>query len=1395
MSGNENGTSLRPKKLASKTISNSKSEMEMEVKKQVIERTNILLLMKTAIVKVGEPMELVFSIYNNTNGQNNGFLSENFVVQLNQSGMPDDHEYINNMYTLFLDLSEQEIGNSDLYLVCNIIRKGKMNLEKGKPSKTPFRRPFAGAVLKLTKDLLQDKPKDAVMDLYCFSDKNMSSFFDIHKAIIENRTEIQKVPLSQGVHVSTSIIKGYYSELKNEEIWNTIKNYPETLRWGFPENMIPGETRNELFVELNSAQLSSEKSLEIHMQVLLEDGTVVDNCITHYVDKNKSKKAEYVSWVTHKVGNNPKWGERIRINIDAKQCSKMYLYLTILECKSGKTAEYAHAFLKLTKTDGTVLNDGKHLVDLFKPTKNATKASMMNPSSKIQIKKEEKIQINIKLCSTGLTQNISMLQLLHWKEYPNRVKEILSRFTYVDAFEIIKFLEETFNSLFQILEAQEDLSEMVFEALTKIVGLLTDSRSSKFTKFEPLLDNYINTQYKNKNAHIILGKCLVNCLKEGSGTKNVLASLKSLNYIFKFMSRSKKLFEESSSGNNKQDLQEGLSLFFLSLNSLLSKDDPNNLLAIQGTIFKIFPLWFEQLEIIFGIDKLTQITCQLLNSLPFHDTSTKSHVLVTDKLKLMDTLLSSILLDSEGSRQLFITTLVENFQKYFEKGEENQVDLILNLITDILHSFQTKNYNIPTSILSLLPYLSSSFSLPTTSPQKKELIVTILLGMLFLVGYENINTYIQYSLLPLRSHLPFLSSLLHLLLSVIQSPIYDSTWWALLMFQFDTIGQFLQLGNYFPSYCSPNNPKEMTLSKDYLALCLNFISTDVLALESFSSTKRALVLNNFGDLRIKVIDPLTKLFGFLAESQPEIMETLIPNFFNLIFVEQKEIQGLGVSLYVTCLKQEYKRTGGVSNGSANTAKALDNLFMSENSHPNSLLANFTLIFQRNLESQLSSSDDLKHVSQHLLSFVSDYLSFHLSLKTLAPTPTYNVDRANAVLGIMNYCLSKKGNIETFEKLAFFLAEQHKKEEMFVEAANCYLRVSNLLSWTNDYDRKCDLMNEAIDLFAEGKYFEKSIELLQILRDKHESYSFNYIARAEVLKKMSKFYRSMTQSRLAFFPMYYRVGYYGKGFGKLANKEFIFKAKPLQRLDEFREPFEKKYPSAQFLSYTNPPDSSITDSDEMYFQIFQVQPSSREEMKKEERKLDKKWPSEVLKFQTCFDLDVFVYSKPVKKSKTGEEVLDIWINKIFYVTSEKLPSEKSNTEIIEKSEVDLSPIEFALEQMQEKNLQVQERIDTYSEDGRPTDSQPFIQTVQGVLDAAVNGGVVKYKNAFLISSYLEQNPSHKIYVDGLAKMIKEQLHLCKKSLDLWPKVCTEQFAPLLKLMQTRFDQMQELISSL
>ena len=128
------------------------------------------------------------------------------------------------------------------------------------------------------------------------------------------------------------------------------------------------------------------------------------------------------------------------------------------------------------------------------------------------------------------------------------------------------------------------------------------------------------------------------------------------------------------------------------------------------------------------------------------------------------------------------------------------------------------------------------------------------------MGAEDLHLYILNTLIPQGSHAQFLSSIFSLLTKIIESPIYDTTWWALIMLQFDSIAQFLQLGNNLRSYCSPSNPLEMNLCKDYLALSLNFISTDVLALESFSSTKRALIQNNFGDLRTKVIEPLKVIF-------------------------------------------------------------------------------------------------------------------------------------------------------------------------------------------------------------------------------------------------------------------------------------------------------------------------------------------------------------------------------------------------------------------------------------------------------------------------------------------------------------------------------------------------------
>jgi hypothetical protein len=53
------------------------------------------------------------------------------------------------------------------------------------------------------------------------------------------------------------------------------------------------------------------------------------------------------------------------------------------------------------------------------------------------------------------------------------------------------------------------------------------------------------------------------------------------------------------------------------------------------------------------------------------------------------------------------------------------------------------------------------------------------------------------------------------------------------------------------------------------------------------------------------------------------------------------------------------------------------------------------------------------------------------------------------------------------------------------------------------------------------------------------------------------------------------------------------------------------------------------------------------------------------------------------------------------------------------------------------------------------SNPFTMALNGVVDAAVNGGVTMYRTTFFAPSYLEKNPDHRAWVDQLRTAILQQ----------------------------------------
>ena len=147
------------------------------------------------------------------------------------------------------------------------------------------------------------------------------------------------------------------------------------------------------------------------------------------------------------------------------------------------------------------------------------------------------------------------------------------------------------------------------------------------------------------------------------------------------------------------------------------------------------------------------------------------------------------------------------------------------------------------------------------------------------------------------------------------------------------------------------------------------------------------------------------------------------------------------------------------------------------------------------------------------------------------------------------------------------------------------------------------------------------------------------------------------------------------------------------------------------------------------QIYTVRASTKEDMEGKEKKQNKKMPPLVSKYLAENNVNIFLYSRPFKKSgkKSTNEFKDLWICNYYYVTEDSFPTIHRRSEIIQKAEVLVSPIDYALVTVMEKNKEIVQIISKH-ESGKENIS-PFTMVLKGVIDAAVNGGVHMYKDAF------------------------------------------------------------------
>ena len=522
--------------------------------------------------------------------------------------------------------------------------------------------------------------------------------------------------------VSIKIFYGDADTIRRENS-SLLQDTPLTQRLGFPDVVFPGDVRNELYIKLWSGDFSPTKTggarismvgfprpgtVTSNVQVSVEgrnqDGKVVGNVITRC--SGEPAVSQYNSMVFQRT-SQPTFNELIRVGLPRDGAQQWHLFFTFRQRnpreRSGRGSDaqerpFAFAFIPLFPDGRAFLEDGEHKLALYK----ADRLSQVNPDQYLAAapcvlmnQRPEQLSVPVEmqrvapllrdsfiirssLCSTRFTQNSVLLSLLNWQSIQDKdfLSTILTKFTFVGEVEIVKYLRDIFDSLFQILVSSfnqnGEIDHLVFDGLVTMLGIVQDRR---FSNFQPVLDVYIERHFSCTTAYSHMIRSMNRLLEDptASETASALrAALKVWHYIFKFITRSRELQKEKlgMSGGATADhleasFQKEIRAHLEEVNRMMSRSAPASIIGTQTIALQYFTSILPELRKVFGVVDLVGIATKFANSV----IATKGKIIIW-KLIMYLQIVRGFLFDLPEARPLLVESVVIWIKPHFGRFEE-----------------------------------------------------------------------------------------------------------------------------------------------------------------------------------------------------------------------------------------------------------------------------------------------------------------------------------------------------------------------------------------------------------------------------------------------------------------------------------------------------------------------------------------------------------------------------------------------------------------------------------------------------------------------------------------------------------------------------------------------------
>ncbi|XP_055851030.1 dedicator of cytokinesis protein 1 isoform X1 [Episyrphus balteatus] len=1123
---------------------------------------NVLLTVHAFVCKFQEDSDLLFTLYN---GETHKPITENYVVRWGRLGIARDIDQFDNIRVLFTDLSTNDLNISMLYLVCYAVRIGSMEMkekdrdkEKDKDKRSSLtstrlssaskkssqlsinsnsssgnsidhmRRPFGVACKDLTPII--GKPDDFKRNLdlpFIMCEKD--NFDTTLKKLVANK-DIGKI--DSKVAVSIEVLQGDIKQIKEEFPHLVHGKVPFARKMGFPEVILPGDVRNDLYLSLMGAEFSrsaksSEKNVEVTVYVCNERGEVVPGVMS--IGAGHGPVDEYKS-VVYYHDDKPKWLETFKIHVpidEFKQCHLKFLYKhrSSNEQKDRNEKPFGLSYIKLMQDNGTTITQGQHnlivyKIDHKKFDKNVIISYMDLPSTVSEIPSgtkpstlgltllsKDSVSIGVNLCSTKLTQSVSLLGLLNWSAHKESLEDSLKALATVPGEEVVKFLQDILDALFNILvenDNPERYDNLVFMSIIHLVETVSDL---KYQHFLSVLDVYINESFSATLAYNKLIDVLQNHIREAinAGTSNnyeadeekaevrrLYKTTKFLHYVMKFIIRSRMLFAALNDNSNLKDFENKLEELLIMFIDMI--DCPTDLLKSEGALLKNLHVIATDLLQVYDKVELSNSIVKILMKFP-------PGRLTQSKMVCIKDFVDSKLFHYPECRAILLPVFCKHIKDRLESGEEGdcksdiwqqeknltKAAKVLGQLKSQLHTRETtaklkvnECINIMNNILKLLfrddigpteedikdvmlillrTVIKTSQAMDRENPLVGNL-VAIMLGILRSMTNYHYDTFVRSfsNKYDLQSFIIELLLVFQELVSPHPKPVFPKDWMDMIMHQNTVIlGSLQKLSTVIIDAFF--EPFEKQVWSNFFQCSIAFLIQSPLQLNDFSDNKRATIFERYQDIRKETANEIRKMWFQLGEHKPQFVPQLVEPILEMSMIPEVELRKATIPIFFDMMQCEYYSSKMLMESYGDTKrnnahyKANFNEFETEMIEKLDVLIGsgkgdheFKDLFQKIMLEHCMAHNTLNVEGTRFVNMLTKLMERLLEYRCIIQDESKE-NRMGCTFSILQFYLEVNRK-EMYIRYVYKLCDLHMEFENYTEAAFTLKLHTNLLQWND-----------------------------------------------------------------------------------------------------------------------------------------------------------------------------------------------------------------------------------------------------------------------------------------------------------------------------------------------------------